>query len=471
MSNYKIPREDSFSSPTPKMRPKGLASRSKTEEPEQGPLDKFFSLFRSAGGKLKQNNNTSSSNRAMKFYDASNNKPTTPSEKTVSARPMRIGKARAELDLFEELDVVAPGVITVASGDTLSAIARDNNTTVAEIQKANPIITNPDRINIGQDINIPSVAKQQDTSTLKGNEVGLMAKPTSSSQKEVLSDMGSDVNKATAYPIEIPTSTGVASNIYSRLELNNALDKSISNPFKKALLQGTMDIEVGNQGPVTESAYYRLSKARKMFNSASVNRALTSLSSADRQRANKNLPVEALGLALFDDVYDGGSNYRGRGLIQITGLSNYRAVQDKLAEDGINIDLVNKPELVNNTKYALPAALAFLDYAGLNDKTANTMSTKKLNNLINSGANAKIANKRWDSVISALKSAGKKEEAADMALRNEYKAQKKVGVTQDGSIGPISRKAMLSWLDKKDVTVRPDSDDDMELVKLVNRTK
>jgi len=306
---------------------------------------------------------------------------------------------------------------------------------------------------------------------VKESQNGLMTKPTSSSQKEVLSDMGSDVNKATAYPIEIPTSTGVASNTYSRLELNNALDKSISNPFKKALLQGTMDIEVGNQGPVTESAYYRLSTARKMFNSASVNRALTSLSSADRQRANKNLPVEALGLALFDDVYDGGSNYRGRGLIQITGLSNYRAVQAKLAEDGINIDLVNKPELVNNTKYALPAALAFLDYAGLNDKTANTMSTKKLNNLINSGANAKIANERWDSVISALKSAGKKEEAADMALRNEYKAQKKVGVTQDGSIGPISRKAMLSWLDKKDVTVRPDSDDDMELVKLVNRTK
>ena len=144
---------------------------------------------------------------------------------------------------------------------------------------------------------------------------------------------------------------------------------------------------------------------------------------------------------------------------------------DKLADEGINVDLVNNPELVNSTKYALPAALAFLDYAGLSDETANTMSTKQLNNLINSGANAKIANERWDSVISSLKSAGKKEEAADMALRNEYKAQKKVGVTQDGSIGPISRKAMLSWLDKKGVTIRPDNDDDMELVKLVNRTK
>jgi predicted chitinase len=315
-------------------------------------------------------------------------------------------------------------------------------------------------------------AAVEETPTLvKESQNGLMIKPTSSSQKEALSNMGSDINKARAYPIEIPTSTGIASNTYSRLELNRALDKSVNNPLKKALLQGTMDIEVGNQGPVTESAYYRLSKAREMFNSASVNRALASLSKADRQRANKNLPVEALGLALFDDVYNGGSNYRGRGLIQITGLSNYSAVQDKLADEGINVDLVNNPELVNSTKYALPAALAFLDYAGLSDETANTMSTKQLNNLINSGANAKIANERWDSVISSLKSAGKKEEAADMALRNEYKAQKKVGVTQDGSIGPISRKAMLSWLDKKGVTIRPDNDDDMELVKLVNRTK
>jgi LysM repeat protein len=191
MSNYKIPREDSFSSPTPKMRPKGLASRSKAEEPEQGPLERFFNLFRSAGGELKQKDNTSSSTRAMKFYDASNNKPTRPNGKDPSARPMRIGKARAELEGSTEIEqeniissnsaaTVLPSMVTITSGDTLSAIARDNNTTVAEIQKANPTITDPNRINVGQDINIPSVAKQQDTSTLKGNEVGLMAKPVQS---------------------------------------------------------------------------------------------------------------------------------------------------------------------------------------------------------------------------------------------------------------------------------------------------
>jgi len=173
----------------PRLRPSGLASRNniKPEEPEQGPLERFFSLFRSSGGENKPPENKSSASRAMKFYDASNNKPTTPSEKTVSSSPMRIGKARAELDLFEELDVVAPGVITVASGDTLSAIARDNNTTVAEIQKANPTITNVNQIKVGQNIKVPNAP------VVKSGPAGLMVKkpvvytsPKQMSEREIL---------------------------------------------------------------------------------------------------------------------------------------------------------------------------------------------------------------------------------------------------------------------------------------------
>jgi spore germination cell wall hydrolase CwlJ-like protein len=189
MSNYKIPTSDSFNSPMPRLRPSGLASRNniKPEEPEQGPLERFFSLFRSSGGENKPPENKSSASRAMKFYDTSNNKPTTPSEKTVSSSPMRIGKARAELDLFEELDVVAPGVITVTSGDTLSAIARDNNTTVVEIQKANPTITNVNQIKVGQNIKVPNAP------VVKSGPAGLMVKkptvytsPKQMSEREIL---------------------------------------------------------------------------------------------------------------------------------------------------------------------------------------------------------------------------------------------------------------------------------------------
>lgn len=45
--------------------------------------------------------------------------------------------------------------VTVAKGNTLSAIAKSNNTTVAAIQKANPTITNANVINVGQKIVIP----------------------------------------------------------------------------------------------------------------------------------------------------------------------------------------------------------------------------------------------------------------------------------------------------------------------------
>ena len=44
---------------------------------------------------------------------------------------------------------------TIKSGDTLSQIAKNNNTTVAAIQAANPSITNPNRIYAGQTLNIP----------------------------------------------------------------------------------------------------------------------------------------------------------------------------------------------------------------------------------------------------------------------------------------------------------------------------
>jgi LysM repeat protein len=47
--------------------------------------------------------------------------------------------------------------VTVKAGDTLSQIAKDNNTTVAAIKKANPSITNIHLISPGQEIKVPKV--------------------------------------------------------------------------------------------------------------------------------------------------------------------------------------------------------------------------------------------------------------------------------------------------------------------------
>lgn len=46
--------------------------------------------------------------------------------------------------------------VTVKPGDTLEAIANENNTTYVRIFNANPNIANPDAINVGEEITIPA---------------------------------------------------------------------------------------------------------------------------------------------------------------------------------------------------------------------------------------------------------------------------------------------------------------------------
>jgi murein DD-endopeptidase MepM/ murein hydrolase activator NlpD len=54
-----------------------------------------------------------------------------------------------------------PTTTTVQSGDTLSEIAKANNTTVEAIMKANPGITDPNVISAGQTLNIPGTTSSQ----------------------------------------------------------------------------------------------------------------------------------------------------------------------------------------------------------------------------------------------------------------------------------------------------------------------
>ena len=281
-----------------------------------------------------------------------------------------------------------------------------------------------------------------------------------SEQQNAISNV-SEITKASNEPIITRAGT------YSFTKTNKAIETSVKNPIKQALLKGAITVETGGAGPVTEGKY-------------TYENAVAVGGEVWKNRMDAvGLGTNATGEEIFNAVYANrngngdyasgdGNRYRGRGLIQITGKTTYQGVQDILKGQGIDIDLIGNPDLANDNKYALPVALAFLEYAGLDDTSADTITTNKLNDFINSGASREIAEDRWEEVIDLLELAGMREKGEELELRNEYAAQEKAGTTADGDIGPNSRTAMTNYLTQQGVTIPQNISDD-DLVILVNR--
>ena len=299
---------------------------------------------------------------------------------------------------------------------------------------------------------------------------GLMSRPLTGEERTALSDRGNEVNISRGYSI---ADEGGA---FSSAKLSDALSKTIRSPVKKSLLDGMVEVEVGDAGPITETGYSRANVAAMSPTSAWGQRLVR-----DGLMTPDGSVTDAYSAdAVFDSVYSNrmgngdfasgdGSRFKGRGLVQITGRNTYQEVQNRLEAQGIDVDLMNNPSLVNDMRYALPAALAYLDYKGLDDDLAEGMTTKGLNNLINGGAPRATAERRWDAVIASLRASGLDDEADDMALRNEYAAQERVGTTVDGVIGRNSRTAMRAWLSSQG-RAAPENASDIDLVKMVNST-
>ncbi|WP_456015847.1 glycoside hydrolase family 19 protein [Pseudomonas fluorescens] len=82
---------------------------------------------------------------------------------------------------------------------------------------------------------------------------------------------------------------------------------------------------------------------------------------------------------LGNTVKGDGSKYRGRGLIQITGRANYAACGGALG-----LDLINKPELLEQPQYAAMSAAWFWSARGLNT-LADAGDFAKITRRINGG--------------------------------------------------------------------------------------
>lgn len=134
--------------------------------------------------------------------------------------------------------------------------------------------------------------------------------------------------------------------------------------------------------PIEENLWYSasglLKTFGKYFNTATANSyAKKPEMIANRAYANRN--------GNGNEASGDGYKYRGRGIIQITGKSNYTALTKWAKSNGLNVDYVKNPDLLLNEADSLIAAFWYWDVNKLNsyaDKD-DVLSISKIINLGN----------------------------------------------------------------------------------------
>lgn len=123
--------------------------------------------------------------------------------------------------------------------------------------------------------------------------------------------------------------------------------------------------------PVRENMKYTAEGAAKTFSNRRLGLSKDATFEDRKAKAKDLLDKDKTGKALFDQVYKdmGGSKYRGRGFIQLTGRENYKKIGDMIDED-----LVNNPQLMLDPKIAAKATAA---YFKLRKASGHDISTTK----------------------------------------------------------------------------------------------
>ena len=181
------------------------------------------------------------------------------------------------------------------------------------------------------------------------------------------------------------------------------LDDLVPDPLTNALLEGIIEVETGDRGPITENMNYSIANAYGSWRDRDVDAMVATLPADVQQRLRAGGRSTLLGEAMAGRNYEGGANYRGRGFMQLTHRPQYRAVSQLLNAQGIDVDLEANPERITDPDLALPALMAYMEYKGLDSERAAGMSSRLLNRFINPGASADKATRRWNRVIRSLR--------------------------------------------------------------------
>lgn len=252
-----------------------------------------------------------------------------------------------------------------------------------------------------------AVAEVKDTSTSKSE---------SFFDKDVIKTPATKTNLPSGI-VEAALQTYKDSTSLSKEDVVSQVTSIVGKNVYAAGALGAFTKEAGaNFDSLEENTNYSLANAKNAnFSQTKIDNALNTVSPEVRAKIEAGGRDRSFGEALMSG-YGGGGKYHGRGLIHITHDYNYKAVGDK-----IGVDLVANPELVNDPRYAVPAALAFLEINGYFD-TSKPLTKNRLHNIVNRFAGQEVKDSRWNETQSFLKEFGKGS-APKQSLRPKLKPE------------------------------------------------
>lgn len=139
---------------------------------------------------------------------------------------------------------------------------------------------------------------------------------------------------------------------------------NIDNPNRVRAFLAQIGHESGQLSAVVENLNYSAKALRSVFGKYFKTDAEAE-KSARKPEAIANV-VYANRLGNGDTKSGDGWRYRGRGLIQITGKSNYNEASQKMYALPLGVDFVDEPELLATPDYAAQSAAWWWENAGLN---------------------------------------------------------------------------------------------------------
>ncbi len=252
----------------------------------------------------------------------------------------------------------------VRSGDTFGIIAKNSNTTIADLKNLNPQISDINRISVGQIINLPDPS----VATLIVNTLP----PTPSSTITSFTVTPAQL-QAIIRTLPLPRAIELCG------PLNQAMQEfSINTPMRISIFLAQIAHESGGLSTFVENLNYHTAGLLKTFPKYFTVATAPQYARNPQKIASKTY---ANRMGNGDEASGDGWRYRGRGVIQLTGKNNYQACGSAL-----KLDLIKNPELLEEPLNAFRSACWFWTSRNLNtlaDAGDFISITRKINGGIN----------------------------------------------------------------------------------------